>query len=55
MDFYFLDRGAVLGALGGDYRGFFGGAGGAIDEEMGEVGGLSLDGMDGWISHVWGE
>lgn len=43
VDFDLLDAGAVEGAEGGDHAGFFAGAGGAVDEEVGEVGGLGLE------------
>ncbi len=42
VDFDFFDTGAVEGAEGGDDAGFFAGAGGAVDEEVREVGGLGL-------------
>jgi hypothetical protein len=42
VDFYFLDAGTVEFFEGGYYAGFFAGARGTVDEEVGEVAGLGL-------------
>jgi len=42
IDFYFLHAGSVECTQGADDAGFFTGAGGTVDEEMGKVAGLCL-------------
>jgi len=45
IDFYFFDARTVEFFEGGHDAGFFSCAGGAVDEEMGEVSALGLDGV----------
>lgn len=45
IDLDLLDTGAVEGTQRGEDAGFLAGAAGAVDEEMGEVGGGGLGGL----------
>jgi hypothetical protein len=51
VDFDLFDAGAVEGAEGAEDAGLFAGAGGAVEEEVGEVGGCGLGVLEPmWIS-----